>query len=451
MVHGRAESLRAGAPRADAALLSRLSAAWRRSDALFAVLAPEALWARPIPLRHPFIFYLGHLPAFAWNQIARGVLARPSFRAAFDELFERGIDPGAASDVPQIGRWPPVEQVLAYRDRCRDEIRKTLPDVAGRAGSDVLAARGRIYSLVVEHELMHHETLLYMVQQLPHDQKVRPKWLGDSRPAAAAWPRRVPVPAGEATLGASFEDLAFGWDNEFPRHVVPVAAFEIDSLPVRNRDYREFVAAGGYQTRALWDDAGWQWKEAQGLHAPLFWKDGARFLQQGTFEDRPLEEVLDSPVSVSACEARAYARWTGGRLPTEAEFHRAAYGTPGGDERPFPWGDDPPAERHGRFGFTGGSPAPAGAFPAGASAWGVYELVGNGWEWTSSPFAPFPGFTPYARTYPGYSQDFFDGRHDVLKGASWATDVALVRRSFRNWFQPRYPYVFAKFRCVRPG
>jgi len=154
---------------------------------------------------------------------------------------------------------------------------------------------------------------------------------------------------------------------------------------------------------------------------------------------------------VSLAEARAFARWRGLRLPTEAEFHRAAYGDPTGGERAFPWGAATPGREHGNFDFRCWAPTPVGAFPEGASAWGAHDLVGNGWEWTDTPFTGFPGFEPWITGYRGYSADFFDGKHFVLKGGSWATATELLRRSFRNWFQAHYPYVFAKFRCVARG
>jgi formylglycine-generating enzyme required for sulfatase activity len=153
------------------------------------------------------------------------------------------------------------------------------------------------------------------------------------------------------------------------------------------------------------------------------------------------------PVYVSQAEASAYARWRGARLPTEAEFQRAAFGTPSGEERPFPWGAAAPSTTTGVFDFISWDPQPAGSHPAGRSAWGIEDLVGNGWEWTSSVFAPFPGFRPLA-SYPEYSADFFDDEHLVMKGASPATARELLRPSFRNWFRPRYPYVYATFRCV---
>jgi formylglycine-generating enzyme required for sulfatase activity len=163
--------------------------------------------------------------------------------------------------------------------------------------------------------------------------------------------------------------------------------------------------------------------------------------------DRPFEEAANWPASVMHCEAAAFARSRGARLPTEGEYHRAAFGTPEGGLREHPWGDGPPRPEHGNLGFQLWSPAPVGSHPAGASAFGVHELVGNGWEWTSTPFGPFPGFVPL-EGYEGYSADFFDDQHFVMLGASWATDAALIRRSFRNWFRPHYPYVFSKFRCV---
>ena len=163
------------------------------------------------------------------------------------------------------------------------------------------------------------------------------------------------------------------------------------------------------------------------------------------FEDIPLPP--DWPVYVSQAEATAYARWRNRRLPTEAEYHRAAFGTPTGVERSYPWGDAPPDPAHGNFDFARFEPVAVGSYPAGASAWGVHDLVGNGWEWTSTVFAPFDGFSPMA-SYPEYSADFFDGQHFVMKGGSPATAKELLRRSFRNWFRPNYPYVYATFRTV---
>jgi formylglycine-generating enzyme required for sulfatase activity len=157
---------------------------------------------------------------------------------------------------------------------------------------------------------------------------------------------------------------------------------------------------------------------------------------------------MDWPVYVSHAEASAYCRWAGKRLPTEAQWHRAAYGTPGGTENDFPWGAAPPEVIHGNFNFANVNPSSVDGHPGGVSGFGVFDLVGNGWEWTASPFAPFPGFQPFP-FYPGYSASFFDGQHYVMKGGSPQTAACMLRRSFRNWFQPHYVYMYAKFRCVK--
>jgi iron(II)-dependent oxidoreductase len=215
---------------------------------------------------------------------------------------------------------------------------------------------------------------------------------------------------------------------------------------VTNGEYLKFVEAGGYRDRGLWSAEAWDWKEGQGVTHPLFWSrtaDGWRY--RSMFEEIPLP--LDWPVYVSHAEASAYAAWTGTRLPTEGEWHRAAYGTPEGTERDFPWGAESPETRHGYFDFTRWDPSPVNAFPAGRSAFGLEGLLANGWEWTSSLFAPLPGFRVFP-FYEGYSANFFDGVHYVMKGGSPRTERSMLRRSFRNWFQPHYQYVYAGFRCA---
>jgi ergothioneine biosynthesis protein EgtB len=422
------------------ALQGGLEAAWARSDRIFSLLSPEALLVRPIALRQPFIFYVGHLPAFGWNQVCRGLLGRASPQPAFDDLFARGIDPVGVDRVEDAQAWPSLAEVLAYRDRVRAALLGSFDDVEALAGSDVLADQGRVYKLVIEHELMHHETLLYMLQQLDRRLLRRPVDLPAYRLGSGAAPGRVSVSGGPVTLGASFDAVPFGWDNEFEAQQLVVEPFAIDLTPVRNAEWLAFLESGGYRRAELWAPEAWAWRERVDHAHPAFWvRDGARWRYRTLFDELPLEDVGDWPVYVSWAEADAYARWQGGALPTEAEFQRAAEGAA--------WGD--PAR--GNFDFTHWAPTPVGAYPDGASRWGALDLVGNGWEWTRSVFAPLPGFTAWARTYPGYSADFFDGEHYVLLGASWATARALVRRSFRNWFQPHYPYVFSTFRCVRRG
>jgi gamma-glutamyl hercynylcysteine S-oxide synthase len=424
-------------------LVSRLADARRRSDALFETIRPEALYDRPIPERHRLVFYLGHLEAFDWNLIARRTFGIAPFHEAFDRLFAFGIDPtggGLPSEPPSA--WPARAEIECYKASVRAAIDQCL------AGADFARPEleaGRVFEVAIEHRLMHVETLAYLMHQLPFDRK-----RGGADAAAPAAPagaaRTVRIPAGRATLGQSRDSGAFGWDNEYDEWVTEVPAFTIDAHKTTNGEYLDFVRAGGYDERRLWTDDDWAWRERLAVRHPLFWlpRDGG-FEWRGMFAALPLP--LDAPVYVSHAEASAYARWKGGTLPTEAQYHRAAFGTPEGRERAYPWGDEPPAAQRGNFDFQRWEPTPVGAYPAGNSAFGVSDLVGNGWEWTSSPFEPFAGFAAFP-SYPGYSADFFDGKHYVMKGGSPRTAACMLRRSFRNWFQPHYPYVYATFRRV---
>lgn len=397
-----------------------------RSAQLFGLIDDAAFGARPIPLRHPFIFYEGHLPAFSFLTLNERGLNETPVNAQLEKLFERGIDPASPEAAAQLTRssWPSREEVERFARECDERVEAAFANAAIVDSSVPRLVRGQAAYTILEHEQMHHETLLYIIHQLDYAQKGRIAQEHHDHPVAPN-PLR-PVDAGIATLGADPEEIPFGWDNEFGRHEVHVPAFNIQQFPVTNGEWLAFVRDGG--------------------PVPQFWvrRDGEFFLR-GVFEELPLP--LSWPVYVTHQQARAYAQWAEMRLPTEAEFHRAAYGTPNGTERPFPWGADAPHALHGNFDFERFDAEPVDAHPAGASAWGIYDLIGNGWEWTSTPFGPHPGFEAMA-SYPPYSTDFFDGRHFVMKGASPATARELIRRSFRNWFYDDYPYMYAKFRCV---
>ncbi|HUF18710.1 MAG TPA: SUMF1/EgtB/PvdO family nonheme iron enzyme [Thermoanaerobaculia bacterium] len=420
----------------------------QRTREIFTLVDKSAWYERPIPLRNPIVFYEGHIPAFSVNTLVKGALRRPGVDEHLEVLFARGIDPEtvSAADQSQAALWPDPDQVQNYVRSADQLVRDCLASSEIEDANDPMRIRALSAFTILEHEAMHQETLLYMLHRLPHDAKHRPG------PAALnpEGKRRdrgiLTIPAGTATLGARPEDIAFGWDNEFQLHQVEVQEFELDAFNVTNDDFLRFVESGGYAQRRWWSDQGWEWITANGIEYPGFWRsEGGRWLWRGMFDWIPLHESW--PVLVSHFEAQAYARWKGRRLMTEAEFHRAAYGSPSDGERSHPWGEDPASFQHGNFGFQHFDPCPVGSYPEGRSAWGVYDLVGNGWEWTSTVFAPFDGFEPMA-SYPQYSADFFDGKHYVLKGASQATALPLIRRSLRNWFRPNYPYVYATFRCA---
>ena len=428
-------------------LQARLEAARSRSDELFDIVRPAALYDRPIPERHRIIFYIGHLEAFDWNLLL-GPLGLSSFDAEFDKLFAFGIDPvggGLPSDQPQD--WPSVEQVRRYTTRLRETLDHALESAAAEDSTLARLEYGRLLEVAIEHRLMHAETLCYMLHQLPVDRKFSRATLPfPSAPTPVS--QGVEIPAGIATLGLpSGVNGPFGWDNEFEEHRVEVPAFVIDSHNVTNRDYLKFVLAGGYSDRALWSDAGWEWITSQHVRHPAFWVPrGGSMSYRTMFNDIPLP--LDWPVYVSHEEASAYCRWARKELPSEAEWHRAACATHSGTERAYPWGTEAPNSRHGNFDLQRWDPVPVGSYPDGSSDFGVTDLVGNGWEWTRTPFTPFRGFQPFP-FYPGYSANFFDGKHFVMKGGSPRTAACMLRRSFRNWFQPHYPYVYATFRGVK--
>jgi ergothioneine biosynthesis protein EgtB len=428
-------------------LHTRLINARNRTDEVFRIVREDALYDRPIAERHRIIFYIGHVEAFDWNLLAQRAFGLQSFHPAFDQLFAFGIDPvGGGLPTDKASDWPKREEVDGYNQQLRSELDQAIAR-AMRRPSEGHPQLTSMLEVAVEHRLMHAETLAYMLQQLPAEKKIpaghEPVW---RTPRAKS--HLVDIPAGRATLGLQRRTGdEFGWDNEFEAHQVRVADFAIDNYNVTNRDFMSFVQAGGYSEPSLWDKEAWAWKKKEGVQHPVFWRRaGNLWLYRTMFGEMQLP--MDWPVYVSHAEATAYAKWLGRTLPTEEQFHRAAYGTSDSEvERRYPWGDEAPEGRYGNFDFAHWDPSPVGSYPRGASAYGVHDLVGNGWEWTRTEFKPFPGFAamPF---YPGYSANFFDGKHYVMKGGSPRTAACMLRRSFRNWFQPHYPYVYATFRCV---
>jgi iron(II)-dependent oxidoreductase len=352
--------------------------------------------------------------------------------------------------------WPSLAEVDRYNQRVRDEIDELIDEVPRQ-----------LLHVAVEHRLMHAETIAYILHQLDHERKVAPALAPEVETAPAPQPRMVEIPAGTAQLGlhddASLEDpglnhnATFGWDNEFQALAVNAPAFSMAKHKVTNAEYLEFVRAGAA--------------------APFFWVQRAgRWRYRGMFAEIPLP--LDWPVYATQSEAEAYAKWRGGALPTEAQFHRAASVAreePGANLDFRRWepisvhANDNGSAAHANYnaaaahansqsrarqqadvGFAGGQrplPNGRGSVETLSQVETPSQLVGNGWEWTSTVFAPFPGFTPFP-FYRNYSEPFFDGQHYVLKGASPRTAARLARPSFRNWFRPSYPYIYATFRVV---
>ncbi len=392
----------------------RLSAARAQTDALFELIKPDAMYDRPIAERHRLIFYLGHVEAFDWNQICRWSLGFRSFHPTFDRLFEAGIDPEpgtAARDEPRD--WPRVAEVLVYNRGVRARVDEAIEH-----------APPQIVNVAIEHRLMHAETLSYLMHEMDYARKREVVHHTHSNLSGNVLNPFIEIPEGEATIGQAAGE--FGWDNEFAQRIAHVPPFMLSQHKVTNGEYLRFVN--------------------EGAPAPHFWtQQGGRWFYRGMFDLIPLP--LDWPVYTTHDEATAYARWAGKTLPAEEQFHRAAYGRRGAGENDYPWGNAGPDMKHGNFDFHFWDPISVNATPAGTSEFGITQLVGNGWEWTSSVFGPLPGFEAFP-FYPGYSANFFDDHHFVMKGASPRTAAPLLRRSFRNWFRPNYPYVYATFRLV---
>lgn len=416
-------------------LATRLNLARAASDALFDVVKPEFRYERPIRERHRIVFYIGHLEAFDRNLFDKRLFDLPTSDARLDQLFAFGIDPvdGALpTDTPDD--WPSLPEIYEYAMAARRDIDERLAELDLPPGASHHDTPGQLLNVAIEHRLMHVETLAYMLHQLPFEHKHAPEATsarGDHLYAVS--PEMVDVPAGRTELGMTLERGVFGWDNEFGEQQVDVPAFEIDRFMVTNGSFLKFVEDGGYRNRSLWNDADWAWKEATHIEHPVFWvraEDGWRL--RTMFADVLLP--LAWPVYVSHAEASAFARWRGARLPSEAQWQRAAHGA-------LPCATD-------NFDFRDWNPVAVDSTPDSTSTWGVEGLYGNGWEWTSSLFEPLPGFKAFP-FYEGYSANFFDGQHYAMKGGSPRTAQCMLRPTFRNWFQPRYQYVYAGFRCVK--
>jgi ergothioneine biosynthesis protein EgtB len=241
----------------------------------------------------------------------------------------------------------------------------------------------------------------------------------------------VCIPAGTFQLGNEAIDAL---DNERPIQQVFLPTYWLDRYPVTCQQYAHFIAAGGYQHSHWWSAAGWAWLQSSQVIQPRYW------CNDSVDSDRPV-------CGVSWYEADAYARFVGKRLPTEAEWEKAASWQPQTQRsQPYPWGRPAPDQTRCNHSHLVGKTTAVTAYPQGASAYGCHDLLGNVWEWTSDRFAGYDGFVPFP--YRGYSQTYFDGQHYVLKGGSWATRSWALRAAFRNWYHPHVREVLAGFRCA---
>jgi gamma-glutamyl hercynylcysteine S-oxide synthase len=396
-------------------------------------LDEPTLLAQHDPLMSPLVWDLAHVgqQEELWllraGDPSRPGMLPPDVDSLYDAFKHR------RADRPSLPLLPPVE-ARAYNH----EVRGRVLDLIERTPADDLFPAG----MVVQHEEQHDETM-FATLQLRQGQPVllERRALPAGRAVAAA---RVFVAGGPFTLGADALAEPFSLDNEQPAHTVDVGPFWIGTVPVSNRQWQEFIGDSGYDRRELWSGRGWAHRTEHGLDRPLFWtKDGTR-RRFGYEEDVPPDEPV---LHICYFEADAFARWSGARLPTEIEWEKACAWDPAtGSRRRWPWGSEPPGDDRVNLGGTALRPAPVGAFPAGASAYGAEQMIGDVWEWTSSDFQPWPGFTPMI--YRAYSEPFFGGDYKVLRGGSWAVARSAIRPSFRNWDHPIRRQIFTGVRLA---
>jgi len=417
-----------------------LGAARRRSLDILEPLDDDRLRRQHSPLMSPLVWDLAHIGNFEELWLLRAVAGAAPIDPSLDDLYDAFRHPRPNRPaLPLLGPAEARRYVADVRGRVVDTLDRLDPD---RPDQPLLAG-GYVYGMVVQHEHQHDETMLATLQ-LMADPGYRP--LAPPPPAGRPVDGDVLVPAGPFTMGT--DDEAWAYDNERPAHVVDLAAFRIDAAPVTNRQYSGFVTDGGYDEPRLWTDEGWAWRNKAGLHAPELWRaeGGGRWTRNrfGWREDLPLDEPVQH---VCWYEADAYARWAGGRLPTEAEWEKAASWSSESVKRRWPWGEGEPTPERANLGGRHFGPAPVGAYPAGVSGYGCHQMIGDVWEWTSSDFEPYPGFVTFP--YREYSEVFFGSGYKVLRGGSWATSPLAARTTFRNWDYPIRRQIFAGFRCAR--
>ncbi|MBA3528861.1 MAG: ergothioneine biosynthesis protein EgtB [Propionibacteriaceae bacterium] len=415
-----------------------LTRARDRSNALTDAVDDDDLVRQHSRLMSPLVWDLAHIGNQEELWLVRDVGGRDPVRHDIDDLYDAFQHPRA--DRPSLPLLGPVEArgyVREVRDKVLDVLGHT--PLEGRR----LLQHGFAFGLIAQHEQQHDETML-----ATHQLRVGDPVLHAPEPRAgrALARREVLVPAGPFTMGTSTEPWAL--DNERPAHLVEVPAFVIDTAPVTCGAFVEFIESGGYHEPRWWSAPGWEHRQQATLSAPRFWEraDGGwvrtRF---GVREQLPAAEPV---MHVSFYEAEAYAAWAGRRLPTEAEWEKAARHDPAsGRSRRYPWGDCNPGPQHANLAPQHLRPAEVGAYPAGASPLGVHQMIGDVWEWTSSDFGGYPGFNVFP--YAEYSQVFFNSGYKVLRGGSFATDAVACRATFRNWDFPIRRQIFAGFRCAR--
>ncbi len=425
-------------------IAARLASARTRTQGLTDCIDDADLVMQHSPLMSPLVWDLAHVANQEELWLLRGVGGREPMHPEIDPLYDAFEHPRAMR--PTLPLLPPAE-ARGYAHDVRGRVLDLLEAVSFTGGP--LVESGFVFGMIAQHEQQHDETMLATHQLRRGSAVLSAPQPGPSPSDALRLPREVLVPGGPFTMGTSTEPWAL--DNERPAHEVDLMPFYIDTTPVTNAEFADFIADGGYFEQRIWSPDGWAHRQRANLTAPLFWQqDGPdRWLRRrfGAAEPVPAAEPV---MHVCWYEADAYARWAGRRLPTEAEWEKAArYDPASGRSRRYPWGDADPTPAHANLGQRHLQPAPAGSYPAGAAPCGARQLIGDVWEWTASDFLPYPGF--HAWPYREYSEVFFGPDYKVLRGGAFSADQVACRGTFRNWDYPIRRQIFAGFRTARDG
>nr|WP_290227638.1 SUMF1/EgtB/PvdO family nonheme iron enzyme [Trichocoleus desertorum] len=391
--------------------------------ALFQNVDTETFRQQIHPEFSPIGWHLGHIAFSEGLWILEHCAGQPPLFPQYRRLL-------AADGLPKAERCnlPNFEEICEYLEAVRAEVLQYLQIAP-------LDQQERLWHWLLQHESQHSETISFLLQlhRWTSGAKPQPKLQPPQLQAAPrTWGEMICIPAGSFEQGNDSLDAI---DNERPVHLVHLDTYWIDRYPVTNEQYRRFIAAGGYDHSEWWSTAGWQWRQTNTITQPLYWQD------EPAWADHPV-------CGVSCHEAEAYARFIGKRLPTEAEWEKAASWHPQTQQRQtYPWGEIFPSAEQCNHDHLQGQTTAVDAYPSGQSPYGCYDMLGNVWEWTASWFDGYDGFEFYP--YRGYSQVYFDGQHRVLRGGSWVTRPWGLRSAFRNWYDPGTRQILAGFRCAQ--
>ena len=420
-------------------LIAQIDDTCARTLTLIQGLDAQQLMGPRLATVNPLRWEIGHAAYFHEYWVLRQHLGEAPGRPDVDRLYD-------SITIAHDTRWdlplPSLEETLAYMDGVRRRVREHLEQDPADARRDYLA------QYAVFHEDMHTEAFTYTRQTLAYP----PPAIGtptDPGWSAGGLQGDAEIPGGTFLLGARPED-GFVFDNEKWAHPVEVAPFRIARAAVSNAEFAAFVDDGGYRRSEFWDKAGWEWRSSADLEHPVYWRRGADGWEWRHFDRWEPLPPQAAAIHVSWYEAKAWCRWAGRRLPTEVEWEVAAAGQPSADgstlapvKRRYPWGDTPPEPSRANLDGRALGTIDVGALPAGDSAFGCRQMLGNAWEWTDTTFGPYPGFTP--DMYRDYSMPLF-GQTRVLRGGGWATRSRLIRNTWRNYYGPDRNDVLAGFR-----